>query len=80
MLVEVRSNKTVKYSNVQAVCSYLLGCQSILVQELSSSSQKALWQYTVKVLYIMNSFNPYYEQNEIVNSVQNKFLVSNVIL
>ena len=43
MLEEVRSNKTVKYSNVHAVWSYLLGCQSILVQELSSSSLKALW-------------------------------------
>ena len=37
MLVEGRSNKTVKYSNVHAVCSYLLGCQSILAQEPCSS-------------------------------------------
>ena len=38
MLVEVRSNKTVKYSNVHAVWSYLLGCQSTLAQEPCSSS------------------------------------------
>ena len=37
MLVKVRSNKTVKHSNVNAVWSYLLGCQSTLAQEPSSS-------------------------------------------
>ena len=38
MLVEVRSNKTVKQPNVHAVRSCLLGCQSTLAQEPSSSS------------------------------------------
>ena len=37
MLVKVRSNKTVKYSNVNAVWSCLLGCQSTLAQEPCSS-------------------------------------------
>ena len=37
MLVEVRSNKTVKYSNVHADWSYMLGCQSTLAHEPSSS-------------------------------------------
>ena len=40
MLVKVRSNKTVKYSNVNAVWSCLLGCQSTLAQEPCSSCQE----------------------------------------
>ena len=40
MLVEVRSNKTVKYSNIHAVWSYLLGYQSTLAKEPCSSRPK----------------------------------------
>ena len=48
MLVEV-SNKTVKNSNVHAVWSCLLGCQSILAQEPSSSSPDGTVTYLVVV-------------------------------
>ena len=55
MLVEVRSNKTVKYSNVHAVWSYLLGCQSTLAQEPSSSSLRGTVTLILALLPISSS-------------------------
>ena len=52
MLVEVRSNKTVKYSNVNAVWSCLLGCQSILAQEPCSSRLRGTVTFTLIENYV----------------------------
>ena len=46
MFVKVRSNKTVKHSNVNAVWSYLLGCQSTLAKNLAPVARMALWHYS----------------------------------